>query len=150
MGKRKKYGNPMKEKECRKSLEKEKFSSIYDFIVAFLDRTEKNNTKILAGQDISQFDHSQLMIDLGIALSADGVKLEDITSHSKPFELTMAVAKDRDRYNIVSAIFNESEIVIWMPNIPRSEIDMAVEFIKLNRVQIVANRYRKYYPDFAA
>lgn len=150
MSKKKKFGNPAKEKAYRESLKKEKLNNLYDYIVAFLERTEKNDTKILIGQDISQFDNAQLMFDLGNALSTNGHKLTDITSHSKPYEITAAVPNKTGTFNLVSAIFNESEIVLWMPNIEQSRIQDAAEFIKLNRVEIVAKKYQMYYPEFAA
>ena len=150
MGKKKKrYGNPMKEKEYRDSIKKDQSNDLYDYLVAFLNRTEKHDTKILIGQDISQFDNAQLMIDLGNALSSNGHKLTNITSHSHPYEITAAVPNKMGTFNLVSAIFNESEIVMWMPNIKKEMLKAAVEFVELNRVELIAKKYRKYYPDFA-
>lgn len=150
MKKKKKYGNPSKEKAYRENLKKEKLDSLYDFLVAFMKRVDENDMKLLIGQDIAQFDNAQLMIDLGIALSTNDIKLTDITSHSKPYEITAAVPNKKGTFNLISAIFNESEIVMWMPNIEKSMVHDAAEFLKLNRTEIIVKKYRKFYPEFAA
>ena len=148
--KKRKYGNPMKEKAYRESLKKDRGNDLYDFMLAYLKRTEKNETKFLVGQDKSQFDDGQLMVDLSVAVSSNGQKLSNITSHSSPYEITAAVPNKKGSFNLVSAIFNESEIVMWMPNVEKSMVSDAAEYLKMNRVKLVAEKYKKFYPEFAA